>query len=387
MDAFEGEWVDVTHGDGVRADFHLGKRSRNPRARSARRMDAISPPSCQGYTTMSASSLPASQGIAWKRLILPVILPAALAVLTLWAFAPTLAELAHRWSNDSQYSHGYLVPGFSLILLWLRRERCAALTAGGGSWWGAVLLTLGVALRFAGDYLYLDWLDAAALLPCLAGLALLLGGWAALRWAWPAIAFLVFMIPLPFRVEIALAHPLQRIATLASTYALQTIGLPALSEGNTILINETRIGVVEACSGLSMLVIFFALSTAFGFLAPRPLWQRVLLAASAVPIALIANITRITVTGLMHETVGHKAADLVFHDLAGWLMMPFALVLLWLELKALGRMFLDAPIVETASKNPVVPGIRPPAPATQTMRRRRAKDRFVPPMPHGPRRS
>ncbi len=331
---------------------------------------------------MDTTTASPSLALPWRRLIVP----AAMAAVLFWAFVPTLAELAHRWSSDPQYSHGYLVPAFALALLWLRRERSAALTVDGGSWWGLVFVAIGTAIRFAGDYLYLDWLDAASLLPCLFGLVHLMGGKAALGWVWPAIAFLAFMIPLPFRLEIALAHPLQRVATIASTYALQTIGLPALAEGNTILINETRIGVVEACSGLSMLVIFFALSTAFGILAPRPLWQKLLLAASAVPIALIANITRITVTGLMHEMVGHKAADLVFHDLAGWLMMPFALVLLWLELKVLGRLFLQVPGTDAPAITPVGLEVRPPSAEAKSIRRRRAKDRYIPPTSHIPRR-
>jgi exosortase len=237
-----------------------------------------------------------------------------------------------------------------------------------------------MAMRFVADYLYMDWLDAASLLACLAGLTLLLGGKRALIWAWPAIAFLGFMIPLPFKLQVALAQPLQRVATLASTYALQTVGLSALSEGNVILINETRIGVVEACGGLSMLVIFFALSTAFCFFVDRPLWQKLVLVASAVPIALIANITRITVTGVMHETVGHKAADLVFHDLAGWLMMPFALALLWLELKALGRFFV---VPTQATFTPQEATTRPVV--TQGSKRQPPKRTYFPPTPNGPR--
>jgi exosortase len=211
-------------------------------------------------------------------------------------------------------------------------------------------------------------------------MALLLGGKKALLWAWPAIAFLAFMIPLPFKLQVALANPLQRVATLVSTYGLQTLGFPALSEGNVILINETRIGVVEACSGLSMLVIFFALSTAFCFFVDRPLWQKLVLVLSAIPIALIANITRITVTGIMHETVGHKAADMVFHDLAGWLKMPFALVLLWLELKALGRLIITA---TEATFNPQDATTRPTV--AKGSKRRRPKRTYIPPTPHGPR--
>ncbi len=316
--------------------------------------------------------------LSWRRFILP----AAFGVLLIWAFAPTFAELAHRWSADPQYSHGYLVPAFAVVLLWMRRDRCKEMIRGTSSW-GLALLGLGVLMRFAADYLYMDWLDAAALLPCLAGLTVLLGGSAALMWTWPAIAFLAFMIPLPYTLEIALANPLQHVATLASTYALQTLGLPALSEGNVIVINETRIGVVEACSGLSMLVIFFALSTAFTFVVDIPLWQKLVLIASAFPIALIANITRITVTGVMHETVGHKAADLVFHDLAGWLMMPFALVMLWLELKALKRLFIVHAAKDATPLSPL--GGTNRSASGKGSKRRRSRNPFFPPTPHGPR--
>lgn len=329
---------------------------------------------------MSSQPLSPTTALPWQRLVLPSLL----GVVLLWAFAPTLADMAQRWSSDPQYSHGYLVPVFALVLLWMRREQRAPL-APAFSWWGVGLLGLGVAIRFLGEYLYMDWIDAMALLPCLAGLAVLLGGRAALAWSWPAIVFLGFMVPLPYRVEIALAHPLQRMATLASTYALQTIGLPALAEGNVIHLGETDIGVVEACSGLSMLLIFFALSTAFGFVVRRSLWQRLLLVVSAVPIALIANITRITVTGFLHETVNHRAADLVFHDLAGWLMMPLALVLLWLELKGLDRLFIEV----TASRSTVSPTLAagPRPPETGKNKRRRNSKPILPPITSfGPRR-
>lgn len=329
------------------------------------------------HSEVPSVALPAGP-VSWRRLIIP----AAFGVLVVWAFAPTLGELAHRWSTDSQYSHGYLVPAFAAVLLWIRRDRCQGL-APSTSWWGLALLGLGVFQRFAADYLYMDWLDASALLLCLAGLAVVLGGKAALSWSWPAIAFLAFMIPLPYSLEIALAHPLQHVATLASTYALQTLGLPALSEGHVIVINQTRIGVVEACSGLSMLVIFFALATAFTVVVDIPIWQKLVLVASALPIALIANITRITVTGVMHETVGHKAADLVFHDLAGWLMMPFALAMLWLEMKVFNRLLIVDAATDKAPLSPVGGPVRT-APAKGSKRRRAPKP-FFPPTPHGPR--
>jgi exosortase len=276
----------------------------------------------------------------------------------LWTFWPTLAGFAGRWRNDTEYSHGYFVPLFSLYLLWARREALAA-KALRPSWLGLLLVLAGLGVHFAGVYLFLEWLPGVALLICLAGLVLLGGGWPALRWAWPAIGFLIFMVPLPYRAEVALAHPLQRVATASSTYALQTFGITAFAEGNVIRMGQVRIGVVEACSGLSMLLIFFALSTAAILIIRRPWWEKVVIFGSAVPIAITANVVRITITGVLHKTVGSHLANLVFHDLAGWLMMPLALGLLWLELRLLNWVFV--PKVSGRDARPLAIPRRAPA--------------------------
>jgi exosortase len=249
----------------------------------------------------------------------------------LWAYAPTLARLFKTWSDDPHYSHGFLVPLFSLYLLYMKKDEIRK-TAWKWNAWGLVLVGAGVLLKLAGAALNYDWVDAFSLLPALAGVLLLVGGWGQLRWTWPAVAFLFFMIPLPFRVERALGWPLQWIATKASTFVLQTCGLAALADGNVIHMTHGDIGVVEACSGMGILLLFFAVSTAVALVIERPLFDKVMVVLSAVPIALISNIVRVSVTGILHETVGERIANLVFHDLAGWLMMPIALALLGIEL-------------------------------------------------------
>jgi exosortase len=266
-----------------------------------------------------------------------VALAAVLASLS-WAYWPTLHALAVRWSHDPQYSHGFLVPLFAEFLLWSRRHMLAA-SAREPSWWGLALLVLGAAGHLLGAYVYIDCVDAASLLLCLAGAAVLSGGFGALRWVAPAIGFLSFMIPLPYRLEIAAAHPLQRIATLASTYMLQVLGISALAEGNIILLDEMEIGVAEACSGLRMLMVFFALAVAVALVIERKHWERLVLVASAVPIAMASNVLRITVAGVLHDTVGSDWANRFFHDLGGWLMMPVALGMMWLVLQLLSRLF------------------------------------------------
>src|SRR5262249_46255783 len=141
---------------------------------------------------------------------------AVAAAALLWAYWPTLGEWAERWAHDPQYSHGFLVPVFAAFLLWVRRGQLKReeLTL---SWLGVLVLALGIALRLVGAYYYYVYVDAISLVPCIAGLVLIFGGWAAFRWAWPAVLFLAFMIPLPYRASTAMAEPLQHFATETST--------------------------------------------------------------------------------------------------------------------------------------------------------------------------
>jgi len=260
----------------------------------------------------------------------------------LWSLWPALAAMADRWSADPRYAHGYFVPIFSLALLWMRRTRLDGVKPS-KSTWGLAFVGLGATAQLVGGYFRIGTgtLEGFALLPYLCGFALLLGGWRILDWAWPSIAFLAFMIPLPFRVENALGPPLQFLATTASTYLLQTLGFMAFAEGNVIQLNEARIGVVEACSGLSMLITFVALSTAAALVVRRPLLDRIVLVASSIPVALVANIARITLTGILHDRVGGHAASTFYHDLAGWIMIPFALILYWFEIWILSRLLIE----------------------------------------------
>jgi exosortase len=260
----------------------------------------------------------------------------------LWSFWPTLSVLEQRWSVDPRYSHGFLVPLFSLFLLWFRRGMCpSGLVPAAACWWGVALIAAAAVLRFGGVYAYVEWVEAAALLPFLAGIAVLTVGWLGLRWSFPSIAFLLFMIPLPFRLEVALGAPLQRLAALTSAYLLQTLGQPAFAEENVITVNATQVGVIEACNGLGMMVTFAAIATAAILLRRQALVGKIAILLSVIPISFVANVVRITATALLHETVGKQVAEVVYHDLAGWLMMPLGMALLWLEVRFLSCVFTE----------------------------------------------
>lgn len=274
----------------------------------------------------------------------PKLLPVAFTLIALsgalgWAYWPALRIMADKWAADPQYSHGFLVPLFAIALLWVRQSLLpkAALRP---SWWCVPVLIVGVGMRFPTETLNapFELFEGLSLLITLAGLCMLLGGLPLLRYAWPAILFLLFMFPLPFRVERALALELQWLATQVSTYTLQTIGVAAVAEGNRILLEAEPIGVEDACSGLSMLMTFIALSTAVVFLFALSWVDKVLILLSSIPIALIANVVRIVVTALMMEWWDSRRAYDFFHNWEGWLMMVFALQLLALEVWLLRRL-------------------------------------------------
>ncbi len=270
------------------------------------------------------------------------LIPSGLTALLLWSTWPVVESMIDRWVNDPRYSHGILVPIFASYLLWRRRSWCPG-PARLPDYRGVALIACGVATQLAGAVIYLGWLGGFALILSIAGVIMIWGGPKALRWATPSLAFLVFMIPLPYRFEVALGKPLQRIGTVVSTYLLQTAGLSAIAEGNIIRLDDrASIAVVEACNGLGMIVAFACYATAAAMMMEqRNLVTRIIILLSAAPLALVANISRITATGLVHSALGGGAADLVFHDLAGWLMMPLALGLLWAELILLGTLIIE----------------------------------------------
>jgi len=239
-----------------------------------------------------------------------------------------------------------LVPLFALYLFVKRK----AIPAGEPRPWpvvGFAVLTFAMLLRLLGSATSFLPLEGVSLILCLTALAALAGGRSALVRFWPPLVFLLFMIPLPYEASRLLGAQLQQVGTLATTYLLQCLGQPAIAEGNRILIGGVTLNVVEACSGLRMLVTFFAFSTAAVFLMDRHWLVRGLVLASAVPIALLTNILRITATGLAHVWLhdgDDKTRVLEFiHDFNGWMMMPVGLLFLVLELWVFKHLLIERP--------------------------------------------
>jgi exosortase len=278
------------------------------------------------------------------------LLIAVLTVGLVYSYWPGLMNARSSWNNP-QYSHGWLVPLCSLALLfWWRRPieqvTPSAQLAGLGLLAGSFAVRL-----FCANYRIVT-IDMYTFVPALAGIFLLAGGWRTFRWAWAPIVAMFFMYPLPDEATRYLLGPLQTLATIVSTFAIQTLGLDAYREGNRIVLGDSQVlGVVDACSGLRMLTIFIWLALMIVLVGGGDWWESLIILASAMPIALIVNSIRITVTGVMY-TISPELAEKIFHDWAGYFMMPLALALLF----GLQRLLANLVVEEDVAPAAVIPG-------------------------------
>lgn len=291
---------------------------------------------------------------AWVSLI---VVAAAL----VWSFFPNWLSLYDTWRHDDNYSYGFLVVPISLWIGWNRR-------AGLDRAWIKPRFTALIPLiaLFAIRYVLYErneiWLETVLILPVVVSIVLLIGGRRLVFWAWPSLLFLVFMFPLPSRINGILSARLQAAATVASCWTLQLLGRPVINEGNVIFMGSETLEVARACNGLSMLLTFIALIVAVSLLIDRPIWQRFILLVSSIPIALVSNIIRITVTALCYPLFGRVIVEKYAHDVAGWLMMPLALVFVWIELTLMDWLVIEETPPEAVS-NPILgvamPGVNP----------------------------
>ena len=264
-----------------------------------------------------------------------------------FAYWPTLVDLEGIWRREPDYSHGFLVlPIAALILsrLWPSNPADGPRIF----WPGLGLVLAGLALRAffqaRGSY----WSVNATLLVVVAGLALSALGPRTIRATWPAFAFLIFLLPLPTALNNSLSQPLQSLATLASSLTLRATGLWVLTEGNVILVGREPLEVAEACNGLSMLMSLAATVSAAAALIPMAPFKRIALLLSIVPVALLSNVLRITATAWAYHLFGAKVGSEWAHDLAGYLMMPLAMLLVGLELWLLSKLIVETDVEQTA---------------------------------------
>lgn len=249
--------------------------------------------------------------------------------LLLVCYAPVLYALVKNWNADADMGHGFFVPIIAVYIAWQKREQVAA-TPAQPNWWGLPIVLYGALQLFLATMGAELFTARTSFLISLVGIVLLLGGTRYLKiFAFP-LFLLLFMIPIPAIIYNRITFPLQIIASEAAEHALSWLQIPVLREGNILELPDQTLNVVEACSGIRSLLSLSFLSLVFGYFFEKRTWIRVVLFLSTIPIAIVANAARVTLTGILAETKP-ELAEGFFHAMSGWIifMVALAILVLW----------------------------------------------------------
>ncbi len=241
-------------------------------------------------------------------------------------YFPVLTRLSEQWRTDDDMGHGFFVPLVAGYIAWTRRDALIqapirpnylglAVIA-----WGAFQLLLGT----VGAELFLQ---RSAIIISLAGCILLVCGKEVLRILAFPLGLLLFMVPLPRIIYTQITFPLQLFATRVAEGTLSLINIPVLRDGNILELANQKLSVVEACSGIRSLLSLSFLSLVYAFFFDEKPWMRWVLLALTIPLAILANSGRVTITGILSEYKPELAQGF-FHSAEGWVIFVIDLAML-----------------------------------------------------------
>ena len=248
-------------------------------------------------------------------------------------------RLIPRWWSDPNYTHGFFIPLFSLYFIWEKWDEIIA-TPAKPSLLGLPVVLLGLGVKLATLFYDSLFISCCSMIVVLAGVILLTLGVRMFRVVAAPVFFLLLMMPLPLPIYERISLPLQRLAAAATTTVLRGCGIPALREGNVVELPQRSLEVVDACSGMRSLTGFIALGAAFAYLSRRPLWERVVLVVSTIPIAIFVNILRVTFTAFLSHWGFHSLAEGTPHAGTALVLFALAALFLWGEYYVLSHLFL-----------------------------------------------
>ena len=240
--------------------------------------------------------------------------------------APAIYSLASVWASDPDMGHGFFVPLSAAFIAWQRREELLAIEPK-PNLWGLVVVILGGAQLVAGTLGVEQFLTHTAVVITLIGAIWLLRGTKTLKMLAFPLFLLFFMVPIPLIVYNKITLPLQFIASRLAAGALEILGIPVLRDGNILELPHQTLSVVEACSGIRSLLALTFLSLVYGYFFEKRIWVRVMLFAATIPIAIIANGSRVAFTGIMTQ-IKPELAEGFFHESTGWVIFIVALIIL-----------------------------------------------------------
>jgi len=266
-----------------------------------------------------------------------------------WFFHVEIDKTVNQWRSDPSWSHGFLIPLFSLYFLHQNRAKIFELIPRPSWFFGLGSLVFLLVLSSLNTVQFkFAYGEALIFIAAIGAVVLFVGGWSLLKYTWLPIAYLFFSVPLPQRLYSQITVPMRKLAAQVATQLLNVIpDLEATVRGVVIDVLyrgtplEPSLDVAEACSGMRLLMAFVALGVAMAYLHWRPMWQRIVLLLSTIPIAILCNVVRVTVTGLIYVLWDPQYAQGIYHDLLGMLMLPLAFLFYGLLAWLMSNLFVE----------------------------------------------
>jgi exosortase len=250
-------------------------------------------------------------------------------------YFPILKALVAQWSSDEDMSHGFFVPLIVGFIVWQKRDELMATKPEPSMWgllviaWGALQMMLGV----LGTELFTS---RTAFVITLIGVVWTLGGKPFLKKLAFPLFLLFLMVPIPAVIYNQITFPLQIIASKFAEHALDVMTIPVLREGNVLDVSGHKLSVVEACSGIRSLLTLTFLALVYGYFFDKHKWVRVALFLSVIPVAIIVNGSRVTLTGVL-TVIKPEWAEGFFHEMTGMFLFFADFVILLVAHQVLSR--------------------------------------------------
>ncbi len=246
-----------------------------------------------------------------------------------------LTVLASRWINDEAYTHGFILAALIGYLIVQEHPRLKR-TNFSYSWIGFCGVCVFTAILLISYVTQIQTLQYQAFLVTMFFLAVTVMGRASIVILLPA-SLIVFSIPLPYFTQVALTADLQLVSSNLAAISLRSLGIPVLLEGNVIDMGSYSLQVVEACAGLNYMVPLLGLGHILAYMFKTVMWKRVFLVVSAIPVSVLLNSTRITITGVLLDVYGINTAEGFFHAFQGWLIFMVSICVLGAEMVLLNK--------------------------------------------------
>jgi exosortase len=242
------------------------------------------------------------------------------------AYFPILKLLVWQWAHDEDVGHGFFVPVVAGYIAWQRRAELLALDWK-PAWWGVWIMVWGMLQGYIGLLGAELFLQRTSFLITLVGMLLVFGGTPVVKKLAFPLLLLPFMIPIPAVVYNQITFPLQLFASSVAENVLEFLNHPVIRDGNVLELASQKLNVAEACSGIRSLLSLSFLALVYAYTFDKKVWMRWALLAGVVPIAILANAGRVTITGLLSDW-DPELAHGFFHSLEGWVIFVIAGVML-----------------------------------------------------------